>query len=277
MKCAWKELLSILPPHLRPIVDKYAPEIVQEIRLRMNRLPELLMNGRKISVGPPTSSEELSFVVNSASRYSPWLAATSASGYISAPGGHRIGICGEAVVKDGQMSGFRMIRSLNIRIARDFPGISGEVGNESGSVLIIGKPGCGKTTLLRDVIRRRSLRESVAVVDERCELFPIHAFYEKDHSIDILSCCPKNQGILNLLKTMGPDVIAVDEITAEADCDALLQAGWCGVKLLATAHASDKSDLYSRPIYIPLLKKGLFDTLVIIQPDKSWRMERIRL
>lgn len=78
-----------------------------------------------------------------------------------------------------------------------------------------------------------------------------------------------------LLRTMSPDVVAMDEITAKEDCDALIQAGWCGVKLLATAHAGGKNDLFSRPVYAPLAETGLFDTLIILQTDKSWTMERI--
>ena len=76
---------------------------------------------------------------------------------------------------------------------------------------------------------------------------------------------------------MGPDTIAVDEITAKEDCDALIQAGWCGVQLLATAHAANREDLFHRPVYKPLLQSGLFDTLVVMRPDKSFDTERITL
>ncbi len=277
MKCAWNDLISILPQSMRQNMDKLSAECVQELRLRLQRPPEIILKDRRLHMGTPVTSEEISFIINTASRYSPWMAASSASGYISVPGGHRIGICGEAVIKDGEMTGFRMIRSLNIRVARDFPGISATVGKERGSVLIIGKPGCGKTTFLRDLIRYRSARETVAVVDERSELFPLNLHFDRDCSLDVLSGCRKAHGIQILLRTMGPDVIAVDEITAAEDCDALLQAGWCGVKFLATAHASNKEDLYARPMYQPLVRTGMFDTLIIMQPDKSWRMERIKL
>ena len=69
--------------------------------------------------------------------------------------------------------------------------------------------------------------------------------------------------------------IAVDEITAAEDCDGLIQAGWCGVSLLATAHASSVSDLFSRPVYAPLIASGLFETAVVMRKDKSWYTERI--
>lgn len=78
-----------------------------------------------------------------------------------------------------------------------------------------------------------------------------------------------------LLRTMCPQTIAVDEITAAEDCEALLNAGWCGVELLATAHAADRDDLFHRPVYRSIIENRLFDTLVIMQPDKSWRAERM--
>ena len=78
-----------------------------------------------------------------------------------------------------------------------------------------------------------------------------------------------------LLRTLCPKCIAVDEITAVEDCEALLNAGWCGVQLLATAHASDRNDLFHRPVYRPVVANHLFDTLVVMQPDKSWHAERM--
>ena len=72
-----------------------------------------------------------------------------------------------------------------------------------------------------------------------------------------------------------PDVLAFDEITAPRDCDAMLKAGWCGIKLIATAHAGSKEDLVKRPLYRPIVESALFDTLVIMRPDKSWSVERM--
>ena len=173
------------------------------------------------------------------------------------------------------MSGFRNISSLNIRIARDFPGIAGALAGVSGNILVLGRPGSGKTTLLRDLIRQRSQKESVAVVDERGELFP--KGLPNGQATDIITGCTKPHGIDILLRTMNPDTVAVDEITAAADCDALIQAGWCGVRLLATVHATSVQDLRNRRVYRPILESGLFDTLVILRKDKSFCLERMVL
>lgn len=277
MKCAWKELLAILPVWLRPEVDELGRDTLQELRLRQGVVPELIRSNGNLKMKRPVSQEDLSYIVNTASRYSPWASATVAQGYITSLGGHRIGLCGQAVMQGQEMSGMRQITSLCIRVARDFPGISQTLSYLSGSLLILGKPGSGKTTLLRDLIRLRSDtgKGSIAVVDERGELFPSGC--RTGFRTDVLTGCTKAQGIEILIRTMGPSVIAVDEITSEQDCQALLKAGWCGVDLLATAHAAGREDLYTRPVYRPLVNSQLFDTLVILQPDKSFKAERMAL
>lgn len=274
MKCAWNELLSILPAAMRSEVDRHGRESLQELRLRLGRPPELVLSGESRWLAQTVSGQDINFVVHTASKYSPWSAATAAKGYITAPGGHRIGLCGEAVVKDGEMAGIRTATSLCIRVARDFPGIAARAAGIKGNILIIGSPGSGKTTLLRDLIRQISNSGStVTVVDERGELFP--AGIEQGRRTDVLSGCSKAQGLDLALRTMGPSCIAVDEITESNDCRALLSCGWCGVRLLATAHAGDLKDFTSRPIYQPLLNARIFENILIMQPDKSWHAERM--
>lgn len=273
MTCAWQELLSILPLWLAQETDKQGRDSLQELRLRVGQPPELNMGTNSQWLKRNVTTDDLNFCINTASRYSPWAAQSSARGFITAPGGHRIGLCGEAVVKDGGVSGIRQITSICIRVARDFPGIGTRAAASSGSMLLIGPPGSGKTTLLRDIIRETSKTQTVAVVDERGELFPKH--FRSGKRLDVLTGCSKSDGIDMVLRTMGPECIAVDEITAAEDCNALIQAGWCGVRLLASAHASSMKDLQSRPLYRPLLEMGLFDHILVLRRDKSWYEERM--
>ena len=276
MICAWKELLAILPCWLAQEVDKAHRDSLQELRLRLGQPPQLIRKGGSVWLNRQITADDLNFCMNTASRYSPWAARTVSQGYLTAPGGHRIGLCGDAVIQNGIMTTIRTPRSLCIRVARDFPGCAAGYSGLQGSVLIIGPPGSGKTTLLRDLIRCISTRETVAVVDERMELFPSGCF-GRGKALDVLSGCPKPAGIGMLLRTMGPQTIAVDEITAEADCEALLQAGWCGVRLIATAHAASLDDLHNRPLYKPLLTKGLFSHTLIMHRDQTSHEERMEL
>ena len=273
MQCEWTQLLSVLPKSIRGDVDATGRLSLQEIRLRINQPPELIMADSRLFLNKIIKPDDLEYIINMASGYSPWAATTIANGYITAQGGHRIGICGNAVVKDGHMTAMHTVTSLCIRVARDIPDVAKGLAGCKGSILIIGKPGSGKTTLLRDLIRLRSEKECVAVVDERQELFPVG--FSTGCRSHVLTGCPKVQGIDTLLRTMGPDTIAIDEITAQNDCQALMNAGWCGVSLLATAHASTKKDLFARPIYRPVIEAELFQYLVILRPDKTWIMERI--
>ena len=273
MRCAWTELLDILPKWLAPEVDALGKDAMQELRLRLDAPPELVAGNSIQRLRQKVSQSDLAYCVNAASRYSPWAAATIAHGYLTASGGHRIGLCGEAVLKDGEITGIREITSLCIRVARDFPGIGGMAAGLRGSMLILGAPGWGKTTLLRDIARQISGKSTVAVVDERGEIFP--SGFIRGPRMDVLTGAPKAGGVEMVLRTMGPEWIAVDEITAEEDCRALLQAQGCGVRLLATAHAGSLEEFGIRPVYKALLDNHVFDYLLILRSDKSYRTERI--
>ena len=274
MICQWQPLLSILPPTIGEVLDAQAKPKVQDLRLRLGRKMQLNLGTHTQEVGEPVTREDLRYVINAASHYSPWAAGTMTQGFLTAAGGHRIGICGEAVIHQGRVTGLKNPTSLCIRIARDYPGIGNEISRLKGSVLLIGPPGSGKTTMLRDVLRQIGDKESVSVIDERGEIFPDGMC--PGIGLDVLTGCSKASGIEMALRSMGPMCIGVDEITSESDCDSLIRAGWCGVRLVATAHASDADDLSRRPIYRSLRQSAIFDHVVILKRDKSWTVERMR-
>lgn len=280
MKCDWQSFLRLLPQRMRMKVDTIGKESLQEIRLRAGQVPELVLGNSRTYLNEVVCNTDLDFCINAASQYSPWSASTVANGYITSHGGHRIGICGQMVLLQGKVLTARNITSLCIRVARDYPGIATHAAGLRGSILIVGSPGRGKTTLLRDLIRQKSNLESVnvAVVDERCELFPFNNgifSFSPGKQTDILSGCSKYNGMEMLIKTMNPDYVAVDEITALEDCNAIIHANGCGVSILATAHAGDMHDLQKRPVYKPILDSGIFQNIIVMNPDKTWKLERV--
>ena len=274
MKTLHDQLRTILPQRIRPLLPAEEIGNLTEIRMRIGQPMMLTYLQRQSSVGEPITTEDLSFVVNTACRYSPWNARSIHQGYLTAPGGHRIGLCGETAG-----DGMRTVTSLCIRVAKDLHGISGRIPVQD-SILILGAPGSGKTTLLRDYIRRisGSPMGSVCVVDERGEIFPFSGgkmCFDPGNGTDVMTGRSKAEGIDCVIRAMGPKWIAVDEITRPADCDALVQALWCGVKVVATAHAASVRNLFSRPVYRPIVDSGVFSTAVVLHTDKSYHLERI--
>ncbi len=204
-------------------------------------------------------------------------------GYLPLEGGHRMGICGFGVLEKGHVEHIRTPSSLCIRVAHEVPGFANDLlRNLCGSCLLLGPPGSGKTTLLRDTVRLLSdrRRQRISLVDERGEL---SAFFGGQPQLsigsrtDVLVNVPKSQALMMLLRTMNPQWIAMDEVTAPEDLDALEQAAYCGVELLATAHGSSMEDLENRPLYQKLLKRKLFRQIVILRPDKSYEVKELTL
>ena len=282
MKCAWQAYLNLLPFWMRSQVDSLGSDELQELRLRIGRPPELVLRDGAKFLDRNICGEDLTYCVNAASQYSPCSYATIAYGYITAAGGHRIGICGDIAIVNGNVSTVKNLTSLCIRVARDFPGIARQASILKGSILLIGSPGRGKTTLLRDLVRQKSNNGNcaVAVVDERRELFPVAGggfCFSPGLRTEVISGCSKSSGIDMMIRTMNPGWIAVDEITAEEDCRAIIRAAWCGVFLLATAHADSLQDFLKRPVYRPLIQRRIFENIIVMRHDKSWVLERMNI
>lgn len=197
------------------------------------------------------------------------------SGFVTAAGGVRIGICGVGAVEDGRLLSFRQVTSLALRVPRAIAGVAEPLlpqlapGRELPSTLLLSPPGVGKTTLLRDLIRCLSTGvwinpKRVGVADERGELGvgSLRAFLGP--RVDVLAYCPKAAALMLLLRGMSPQVLAADEITDPQDIRAMEQAAGCGVTLLATAHGGSLEDLRRRPLYRELLDAGIFQAFVFL-------------
>ncbi len=281
--------LNLLPGRLRvhlQAVDKSTKASAEEFRLRVGRpLSIALPNGEIVpdnttDVTGQDLSDLLSIVshgsVHSFSESLKW-------GYLTAEGGHRVGICGSAIVKNSEITGIRNISSASVRIAKEVRGIGKKLCEELfkeapfPNILIVSPPGGGKTTLLRDMIRNVSNSGvRVAVADERNEISAMHegrpGFDIGSHT-DVIEGAEKAGTLMMLLRAMNPQVIAVDEITILEDMRAMERAYNCGISLLATAHAKDLEDLSRRSYYAGGGK--MFQKVVVIRGEGSSRSYQV--
>lgn len=270
--------VKLLPQELRPLysaMEDGDKRTAEELRLRCGRAPAVLLpdGERELGSGLVTSSM-LGTVIEIATGASAHAAAGMKQGYISARGGHRVGVCGHAVVTNGEISALREISSVSVRIARQFIGAGSRVvrgitdGAVPASTLIISPPGGGKTTLLRDVVRIVSDRGvRVGLADERGEvaaMFSGAPQFDVGRCTDVIEGAAKAEAMLMLLRSMNPVVIAADEITAPEDIRAAVTVSNCGVRLIATAHAESAAELKARPMYRELLEHGIFTKAVVI-------------
>lgn len=270
--------LELLPQKYLPVLEPrraYAPE---ELRLRVGRAPSLCYGGEEHFFSALTVGEEdLVRILERATGASLYSAAEAMrQGYFCA-GTLRIGICGQATAEG---RGFSHYSSLCIRLAHECRGVCREAADRLWAegfenTLILSPPGGGKTTALRDLIRiLADGGKRVGVVDERGEL----AGGEQDlgRCSDVISGMDKLSGALLLLRSMTPQIVAADEISAPADLAAVEEIFGCGTGILATAHARDEDDLLRRASYRRLLERGVFRRALVIRRKKGKRIYEVK-
>ena len=266
---------ELLPAHLRTgLEDRKEAE---EIHLRCGKPLTVSYGGDEYSLNTPAvTAGDISRVLEKATCASVHSAiSTMRYGFIPYKG-LRIGICGKANTKDGQLVGFFNYRSIDIRIPRSFSGDLSEIAEklcekEFKNTLIVSPPGIGKTTALRELVRLISDRgQTTAVVDERDEIFPDEEYDAGAHT-DVLTGIGKKNAVMMLLRTMGPHVIALDEISRGEDIKAVEEIFGCGVGILATAHGRDREDMKKRAEYRELFKMNVFRYILTVRADRIGR------
>lgn len=293
------ELIRLFAGRLRRILERGSPdwERLQEIRLRVNEPFLMLVDGREYFLteeGTVTrdrqkacrvSAQEIRETLEYISSYSLYAFAQELrQGFLTVPGGHRVGVAGRVILEGERVKGMQHISYLNIRVSHEKKGCADQVlpyvigEGQVRHTLLISPPRCGKTTLLRDLIRQISDGTgefpgcTVGVVDERSELGGSYlGVPQNDLGIrtDLLDCCPKAEGMLMLVRSMAPAVVAVDEIGGDADIRALETVLHCGCRLLATVHGDSMEDVRSRPLLGRLVSSHVFERYIVLEGGKA--------
>lgn len=276
----WREALyGSLTPQTAGLLRALSAEDaagLEEMRFRTGRPVELVIGGRSRDEPLILDQEAMGALLSALSGYSLYaFERQMARGFIPLAGGHRAGVCGKIVEENGQAVRMSAVTSICLRVARRVPGVSGpirrELTEESGHVrrvLLLGAPGCGKTTVLRDAALYLSdtCGVHVAAADERGELFP-GAEGLAGRRLDVLSGASKALSAQILLRSMSPGAIVTDEIGRDEDVEALLEIARCGVGLLATAHADGMRGAMARPALRRLFEARAFDRYIHL----GWR------
>lgn len=256
----------------------------EELRLRLGRPPSVVLAGRELPLDcAAVERRDLQRVLEIATGASVHAAAHAMRSACLTYRGLRIGVCGEAVFSGAELTGFRNLSSLAIRMPHEADQscrkLAERVAENVRNTLILAPPGGGKTTLLRELIRCHAERgRRVCVLDERGELGGRDSCHDLGPCSDVITGLDKLEASMLFLRGMNPEIIAMDEITRPADIRALDCIVGCGVKLLATAHGESLGDMQKRELYRQMLQKGIFIEMICISLREGKRVyERVPL
>lgn len=290
-----QEFINIFPDKMKEFWTTISKEadFIEEVRIRVNNPIIISIKGKEFFLNPKgqitknikearlITSAEIDSILNHICKCSVYAFEDELKeGYITVAGGHRVGLAGEVVVDgSGKIVTIKYVTFMNIRISHEILGAADTVMDflfEDGSLknsLIISPPGCGKTTMLRDVVRQLSKGNykrgayKVGVVDERNEIgggFKGTPQNDLGPRTDVISCLSKKQAMMMLIRSMSPEVLALDEIGGEDDIEAIKYAIKCGVKIIATIHAGSKDELLKKPYMEEILCEGGFERLIFM-------------
>lgn len=279
-------VLKLFPSHVQSMLREFNENHLREIRIRVNQ-PIFIRYGEKELMAKNENGEiyfatkkDVSEVVSNISHHSLYAYEEEMKqGFVTVEGGHRVGICGQVILENGQVKNIKNISALHIRVSHEVIGCADRVipwiihKKSIYNTLLVSPPGCGKTTLIRDLIRQlsngneRFVGHTVAVVDERSEIAGCYQGVSQNDMgmrTDVIDGCPKSTGMFMMIRTMGPEIIAVDEIGSHEDLLALRYACLSGVQILATIHGYSFDDVKERSVNEDCFLKQIFQRIVVL-------------
>lgn len=284
------EVLEYLPKHISAMIMKLPEKVLtdmEEIRLRLTKPICLSGSGAEIFIAGQDGSylvneDDLKCALQLICNYSMYSVEEELrNGFITINGGHRVGLCGRTVVDNGKVKTLKDISYMNFRVAKQIIGASDKIiehlirsPDSIYNTLIISPPQCGKTTLLRDLVRTLSDGRKdmlfkgmkISLVDERSEIAACSMGIPKNDvgiRTDVLDGCPKAEGIIMMIRSMSPDIVATDEIGRTEDADAITAAVNAGVNVITTIHGSNITDFIKKQD-LNRIQKGVFERYVVL-------------
>ena len=300
-----EEIIKLLPQELRKLFTKSEIDFtrLQEIRLRVN-MPLIVIytakeyfisrNGKmteQISEACRITCSQIKEAMVYISNYSRYAFEEEIrQGFITVEGGHRVGVAGKIIWDHGKIRSITYISFINIRISHEVIGCADSVmdylyENENFyNTLIISPPRCGKTTLLRDIVRNVADGETggramtVGIVDERSEIGACHLGCPQNNigcRTDVLDGCPKSEGMMMLVRSMAPEIVAVDEIGSKEDAAAIEYVMNCGINIIATVHGLDMDEVINKPVIGELVRKRRFKRYILLKKGMMGKVSAI--
>lgn len=294
------EVLDYLPKHIRLMVRKLPDSDlsgIEEIRLRLGKPLSLSGCNAEIFIGIDGSAaaakaylvtgDDLKSSLQLVCNFSMYSVEEELrNGFVTVSGGHRVGVCGRTVIEKGMVKTLKDISYMNFRVAKQIIGASDKVigylirsPDNIYSTLLISPPQCGKTTLLRDLVRRLSSGSEdqnfkgmkISLIDERSEIAACSLGVPRNDvgiRTDVLDGCPKAEGIIMMIRSMSPEIVATDEIGRREDAEAITDAVNAGVKVITTIHGSNIGDFLNKQD-LSKIQKGIFERYVILSRNNG--------
>jgi len=240
-------LLSVLPTEIRNALDAAnRKEELLEVVLDLGRLPEARFSTTEVTLSQrEITPEDLDFVASRIGEFGE----DNRAGIERTL--HRISAIRN---RKGRIVG------LTCRIGRAVYGtvdIIRDIVESGKNILLLGRPGVGKTTMLREVARILAEHKRVVVVDTSNEIagdgdIP-HPAIGRARRMQVPMPSLQHEVMIEAVENHMPEVVIIDEIGRQLEAEAARTIAERGVQLIGTAHGNTLDNLMMNPTLCDLV------------------------